>query len=280
MTDIASPPARISLVLSDVDGTLVTPKKLVTERTIAAARKLKAAGVAFAVTSSRPPAGLAKVVAALGIETPVAGFNGGMIVDRSGATIRKLPLPRDAAARTVAMLTERNIDIWVFVGNDWLLTNPDGEYVAHEKMTLSYGPTIVPDFAPHLDGVTKIVASGSDPDKLREAEAALQQSLAGDAAASMSQTYYVDVTNLNAHKGAAVTSLSEILLIPPAEIATIGDGENDVPMFEASGYSVAMGNASSKVQARANAVTGSNTEEGWADAIERYILPLAPKPAG
>ncbi len=88
------------------------------------------------------------------------------------------------------------------------------------------------------------------PESYAEVEAVLQHGLAGQAAASLSQAYYLDVTHENAHKGAAVIALSEILLIPPEEIATIGDGENDVRMFEVSGFSIAMGNATPAVQAR------------------------------
>src|ERR1041385_4089741 len=86
------------------------------------------------------------------------------------------------------------------------------------------------------------------------------------ASATRSQPYYLDVTHPDANKGHVVTTLSEILSIPAAQIATIGDMPNDVLMFKKSGMSIAMGNASAEVQAQAQFVTASNAEEGFAVA--------------
>jgi hypothetical protein len=93
--------------------------------------------------------------------------------------------------------------------------------------------------------------------------------------AAKSQPYYCDVTNPDANKGAVAQYLSQSYQIPAEQIATIGDQPNDVLMFAHSGLSIAMGNASHDVQAAARHVTASNEEEGFANAVERYILPSA-----
>jgi hydroxymethylpyrimidine pyrophosphatase-like HAD family hydrolase len=80
------------------------------------------------------------------------------------------------------------------------------------------------------------------------------------------------VTHPLATKGGVVEYLSHTLEIPPEQIATLGDMPNDVLMFEKSGLSIAMGNASAEVQAQANFVTSSNEEEGFAMAIDKFIL--------
>jgi hydroxymethylpyrimidine pyrophosphatase-like HAD family hydrolase len=89
---------------------------------------------------------------------------------------------------------------------------------------------------------------------------------------SRSQPYYVDVTNPVANKAAVVRYHAGRLGIPAAEIATIGDMPNDVLMFRESGFSIAMGNASPDVQAQAAAITDSCDDEGFAKAVERYLL--------
>ena len=72
-------------------------------------------------------------------------------------------------------------------------------------------------------------------------------------------------------------TLAKRLNIAPEQVATIGDMPNDVMMFEKSGFSIAMGNASDAVKARANAVTDSNEENGFANAVRRFVLsPDAP----
>lgn len=265
----------ISFLLSDVDGTLVTKKKEIRPATLAAVKALRDAGVGFGITSSRPPAGLTHLVVPLGLTTPLAGFNGGLIVDEEGKELRKFPLGREEARRAVEELERRNIDIWVFFGNEWLVTNPDGAYVAHEQMTIRYAPRIVTDFDPYLDGVTKIVGSGTDPQALIDASLTLKEMLGERASIALSQAYYLDITDTLANKGTAVAVNAEMLGIPASRIATIGDMENDVRMFEKSGFSIAMGNAAASVQAQADAVTGTNEEDGWAQAVERFILPRA-----
>ncbi len=95
------------------------------------------------------------------------------------------------------------------------------------------------------------------------------------ASAARSQPYYLDVTHPDANKGTVVTTLSKLLSVPADEIATIGDMPNDVLMFRKSGLSIAMGNASQEVQAQADLVTDSYDDEGFAKAIERFILPRA-----
>ena len=90
--------------------------------------------------------------------------------------------------------------------------------------------------------------------------------------AARSQPYYLDVTNPEANKGGVVAYLARTLGIPPGQIATIGDMPNDVLMFKPSGFSIAMGNASKAVQGEADAVTDSFDDEGFAKAVERFML--------
>ena len=90
--------------------------------------------------------------------------------------------------------------------------------------------------------------------------------------AARSQPYYLDVTHPNANNGTVATTLSKLLSVPTAEIATIGDMPNDVLMFRKSGVSIAMGNASAEVQKQARFVTASYNDEGFAKAVERYVL--------
>jgi hydroxymethylpyrimidine pyrophosphatase-like HAD family hydrolase len=103
----------------------------------------------------------------------------------------------------------------------------------------------------------------------------VQKQCGAQVSASRSQPYYLDVTHPQANKGEVVTALSQMLKIPPEKIATIGDGPNDVLMFARAGLSIAMGNASPQAQSAARIVTASNEQDGFALAMERYVLPPA-----
>src|SRR5580700_7462503 len=263
---------KISLVLADVDGTLVTEQKVLTERAQAAVQSLRKAGIRFAITSGRPPKGMAMLFDALKLDTPIAGFNGGLFVKPDLAIIAQKTLPADVAAKSIELIRSHGLDAWVYRGNDWLITKADAPHVAREAWTVKFEPKIVADVGEKLDQVAKIVGVSDDYDRVRRCEADAQAAFGQHATAARSQPYYLDITNKEANKGAVVAYLSSHLNVPADEIATIGDQPNDVLMFKRSGFSIAMGNASDEVKIEADATTDSYNAEGFAKAMERYIL--------
>ena len=264
---------KISLVVSDVDGTLVTNDKVLTPRTIAAVERLHARGIAFSICSSRPPFGMRMFIEPLRLALPFGGYNGGAILDPDFTIVEQRLIPADAAREAVAVFREHHIDCWLFVGNEWLVVNPDGAHVAHETRTVQTPPTIVPVFTDaHLAAAGKIVGPSDDYDLIARVAASLQQALAGRANAIRSQSYYCDVIPSGINKGRLIALLAERLRVPREEILVVGDMENDLEMFRLAGFAVAMGNAADTVKRAAQAVTLSNDEDGLAAAIERYVL--------
>jgi Cof subfamily protein (haloacid dehalogenase superfamily) len=263
---------KISLVLADVDGTLVTEDKILTERTRKAVIALQEAGIRFAITSGRPPLGMAMLFDVLDIETPIAGFNGGLFVERDLTILEEKTVPADVARQAIDLMRAHGLDTWVYSGNDWLITKAIAPHVAREAWTVKFQPKVVADVREHLQQVAKVVGVSDDLEKVQRCEAEAQAAFGQRATATRSQPYYLDVTNKNANKGAVVEYLSQHVGVPEAEIATIGDQQNDVLMFKRSGFSIAMGNASDEVKAQAMAVTDSYNNEGFAKAMESFIL--------
>jgi Cof subfamily protein (haloacid dehalogenase superfamily) len=268
--------SKISLVLADVDGTLVTEDKVLTPRADAAVKALQAAGIAFAITSGRPPRGMAMLIDPLGLRTPVAAFNGGVFVTPAMGMIAERVLPADVARRAVETISRNRMDVWIYSGRDWLVRDPQAPHVTREQWTVKFAPTVVEDFAAVLASAVKIVGVSDDHDLVARCEQEVQAALGTAASAARSQPYYLDVTHPDANKGAVVAMLSKLLAVPSTEIATIGDMPNDVLMFQRSGLSIAMGNASPQVQAQADLVTAANSDDGFASAMERFILDRAP----
>jgi Cof subfamily protein (haloacid dehalogenase superfamily) len=268
---MAKPP-KISLVLADVDGTLVTEDKILTERAQAAVRRLHDAGIRFAITSGRPPKGMSMLFDPLALETPIAGFNGGLFVKRDLSIVEQKTLPPDVAAQAVDLIRQHGMDAWVYSGNDWLITTLKAPHVEREAWTVKFQPKVVTDFTDALKQAAKIVGVSDDHAKVQGCEADAQAAFGDRATAARSQPYYLDVTHHDANKGAVVDYLTQKLGIPAGEIATIGDQPNDVLMFKRSGFSIAMGNASDQVKAQASATTDSYNDEGFAKAMERFIL--------
>jgi Cof subfamily protein (haloacid dehalogenase superfamily) len=262
---------RIALVVSDVDGTMVTKDKVLTEGARAAVQKLRDAGIGFTITSSRPAVGMKFLVEPLGITLPIGPFNGSSIVDGELKVITQHLIPQAAAARAIEVLDQHGVDIWIFTNDEWLIKHNDGKYVPHEQNTIQHDPMIVDDFTPYLAKACKIVGASDDFPLLERCEALMQQALGEDAVAVRSQNYYLDITPPGQNKGTFVTAMAKRLGISPDAIATIGDMQNDLPMFKVSGLSVAMGNATDDVKAKATDVTTSNEEDGFAGAVELIL---------
>ena len=263
--------ARPDLLISDVDGTLVTADKVLTSASVEASRKLAAAGVKLSLISARPPRGLMYVVGPMDLSLPFAAFNGGAIVAPDGTLLESYPLPRDFAEVALRILADRKVDAWVFAGDDWLLDNIADPNVAREQRTVRFAPHVVADFAGIAEPIGKVVGVSNDHGLLDDCEDAIRKALAGTASVSRSQAYYLDISSLAATKGQGVAALCDRIGTPLARTAVIGDMYNDLSMFDVAGLAIAMGNAPDAVKARAQRHTLSNAEDGFAAAVDDLV---------
>ena len=263
----------IRMVIADVDGTLVTQEKVLTQRAAQAVSRLREAGIQFTVTSGRPPRGMAMLIDPLKLTQPLAAFNGGVLIKPDLKTVvdQKF-LPVGVPEKVIEAIENHGLDVWLYTDIEWFVRDPNAPHVAREQWTVKFPPTVVKTFAGLLGRVAKIVGVSDDLDRVAKCEKDVQQAGGSHISAARSQPYYLDVTHPQANKGEVVLSLSKLLNIPAAEIATLGDMPNDVLMFQKSGVSIAMGNASPEVQAAATYVTSTNEDEGFAKAIEKFIL--------
>jgi len=262
----------LRLVLSDVDGTLINSKKELTDETIRAVRALEDRNVLFTLTSARPPRGFAMFLDPLDLTAPLGAFNGGLIVNRDMTPLHELAMDEDVVGPIIEALAVSEMSVWVYQGTEWFVLDLDGPHVAHEGDVVQFRPTQIASFDDLRRDVVKIVGVSDDPTAIANGQAALRDF---DISATTSQTYYLDVTNSSANKGSVVEFLAQHFSIATSSIATIGDASNDVAMFGRSGLSIAMGNASSDVKAKALLETKSHDENGFAYAIENFILPRA-----
>ncbi len=208
----------------------MTPEKVLSPATVEAAHKLKAAGVALAIVSSRPPRGMVRQAAELGLEL-FGGFNGSSIVRPDLTVVEQTFVPEKAAAAAIEALRHHGADVWVFTDREWYVTNPDNPHVAREVRTVGFDPIVVESFEGTLERVGKIVGVSDDHDALAHEEGKLQALLGHSALAKRSQVYYLDVTPPHMDKGHAVKSFAAHFGVPLEEVAVIGDMANDLPMF-------------------------------------------------
>ncbi len=258
-----------------MDGTLVTQDKVLTDAAIDAVHRLDEAGVLFAVTSGRPPRGMQMLIDPLDLKTPIAAFNGGIVVDRDMHTIEQRSIPEDLVGPVIDLMKSYKLDVWLYAGADWYVTDPKGPHVDREAWTVKFDPTVVDDYEHLSDNVAKLVGVSDDHDAIQKASEAAHDQFGDHVTAAASQPYYLDVTHPDANKGFVARYLAKKYDLEESEIATMGDQPNDVLMFAHSGLSIAMGNADPQVKKASRRVTASNEEEGFAKAIERFVLPAA-----
>ncbi len=269
----------IKLLIADVDGTLVTSSKSLTPGTRDAVARLRAAGVDFTITSGRPPRGMRTLIEPLGLTAPVAAFNGGMYVKADLTTVLiQRTIPPEIAREVVDYMLRAGLDAWVYQGADWYIARPDGPRVARERSNVGFDPVVIDDVRRVIEAPVKIVGVSLDPALVARCEVELGERLGADASAARSTPYYLDVTHPEANKGMVVRDAARLLHLPLQQIATIGDMRNDLPMLTIAGVGIAMGNASPEVQRLARHVTRSNDADGFAWAVDSFILgepPLA-----
>lgn len=262
---------HIKLLLSDVDGTLMTPDDELTPATIESVRDLHEMGVDFAIASGRPPRGMLMLVEPLRIVCPIAAFNGGTIVNPDMSLVSQKAVPGFLIDDIFTLVADRGLEPWAYSGSEWYVLDDETPHVRQHATTMGFEPEVVSSF----DGVDEfglIVGVGDDHDAVRTAELQVRESMGVEVSVSRSQPYYVDVTHPDANKGAVSRFMIDHFGLETSELASIGDGPNDIAMFANSGVGMAMGNASKQVQASAEFVTDSNDEDGFANAVRHYLI--------
>ena len=264
--------SAIRLMLADVDGTLVTQDKILTPEAVDAVQGLHHAGVLFAITSGRPPRGMGMLIEPLDLQTPIAAFNGGMLVDRDMNVLEQRVIPEDLVVPIADLMRSFDLAVWIYRGADWYVPDPKGPHVDREAWTVKFEPKVMNSLAGLTSDVAKIVGVSDDHDAVARGSAAAHERFGDHVAAAASQPYYLDVTHPDANKGSVAKGLATRFHLSTDEIATIGDMPNDVLMFAHSGLSIAMGNADAEVKRAARRVTDSNEDNGFARAVNRFVL--------
>ena len=265
--------SRIKLILSDVDGTLVPHTKEITPATFQAVERLHSAGILFSVISARPPWALAELRQQLNIDIPCISSNGGAFVNPDLKPFHQKFIQEDLTGKVLHHIEENHLDAWAFGEENWFVKKRNTPHVDHEITVVQREPQVIRNW-PEVDlsRILRIVAVTDDTALMQDYESKLETKMAGRLSISRSQDYFLDMTAREANKGQALDDLCAHLGLSTREAMCFGDMPNDTLMFETGAFSVAMGNAAPEVKAKANYVTLSNEEDGFAVAVQKLLF--------
>jgi Cof subfamily protein (haloacid dehalogenase superfamily) len=220
------------------------------------------------------------LIDALQLTEPIACFNGALICTPQYEVLKQILMePQDASHVSMAIL-EHGLDLWMFRGADWFVSRLNAPHVDGHIKYLGHPPRYMGQDFTMCTQANKLVGVSDNYDLVKRCQADVIAKCGDRISATRSADYYLDVTHRDANKGHAVELLEGLMNVPLENVATIGDMQTDTLMFANSAVSIAMGNAEHDVKAKAKFTTTSNTEDGFAHAMDEFFLPRVAKGAG
>jgi len=260
------------LVASDVDHTLIRDDHTLSRATVEAVGEARRRGVAVVLASSRPPRGMLPYLLELGLaDVPFVALQGGFVGSWSAdgvlTTTHEDLLPLDVAHRVLAAAAEHGAEASWHRGDSWT-TERRGPGIDREASIVGFEPAMG-SLGDAGDGPAKVLLV-TDPDR-PEQQRALLEALPEGSTGTRSAARYVEVTRTGVDKATGLARLLADLEVRPEDVVALGDGDNDLAMFELVGLSVAPANASERVRDAATFVTDANDDDGVAVAL-RHLL--------
>ena len=266
----------IKLIVIDLDGTLLNSKSELSERNEKAIKAAIEAGIQVVLATGKTRHSALNIIERLELNTPGIYVQGLTIYDGDGQITYEQSLDPVVARQVITFAEDRGFDIVAYSGSKILVRVEHakaGELHTryHEPAPEAIGPlqNILQDMTVHK----LIVVKANEPRRITALRWQLSKQL--DGKGRLVQAAIPDMLEIlppNGSKGRALQALLKQMGIAADETMVIGDGENDLEMVKMAGLSVAMGNAYEPLKEAADHVTGTNDEDGVAQAIEEYVL--------
>ncbi|MDX2162751.1 MAG: HAD family hydrolase [bacterium] len=268
----------IRLIVVDIDGTLLNSQMELSARNEKALKAAQEQGVQIAIATGKTYGAAQYLFDRLGFKTPGIFVQGLLTYDAAGTITHQQVLSPAVARQAITFAEDRGFTLLVYSGARILTRTRDEKLYAemakyHETLEPA-GPlvNILNDMP-----VNKVVAIGADARAIKALRWQLTSVLGGTARVMQAGIpNMLEVLPPGVSKGSALKMITKDMRIPADSVLAIGDAENDIEMLEFAGIGVAMGQAEQAVKDKANYVAPTHDEDGVADAIEKFVLPILP----
>ncbi|WP_162616094.1 HAD family hydrolase [Paenibacillus lutimineralis] len=270
----------IRLIVSDLDGTLLSADHALPSSTATAIREYVSRGGCFTLATGRPFITARPIIQQLGLDLPIILCNGAVLAQANGMPLERSGISLASLYNLLNAADQSGLDVLLFCGDEVQTLARNINIAAYERKE---GVTC------SLFNLHEIQESGTEIEKaillgpvelsrrLFAEFADRPPALHSSIAAFQSEDNYLELVPGQVSKGTALQRLAATLDIPLDQVMAIGNQLNDLPMLEAAGIGVAVANSPDELKQAADYVCGASYSEGVLEAMERYIEAVDPQ---
>ena len=275
-----------SVLVTDLDGTLLNENSVITPRVADALRRAMASGVEVVVATGKARPAAIKAAATQGLDGIIVGKNtpgvflqGLEVYGRGGALVYEAKMPEDVTRDAFMMMDDvvhDGLALTAFCGDNCATLAPsvlldELHHTYHEPASEIAGSV---DEILSNNTVRKLLLMGPSKESIDGVRSIWEAAFRGRAEVTQAVADMLEILPLGNDKSKGVRAVLKSMDVNPmTDVVAIGDGENDAEMLRFVGCGVAMANATEKTKSgAAHVLDASNTQDGVAEAIDRFVL--------
>ena len=275
----------MKILFTDLDGTLLTDDKRISDTDMRSIRAMIDAGHKFVMTTGRPLTSVKQLAEQYGFLEPgffLVGFNGGLIYDcgaKKPILTRYIPVDEVKAIMDAAHAHGMHAHTY---SGDLVVSEYETEQLKTYCRLMKMDYVVVKDIREYYGEFINVVVKPPikvniitpfDHSSLVDFRAEMRKTTAGKLFDVFSKPEMLEFSHMQSNKGDAVRFMAEYYKVPLEDTIAVGDEENDCPMIEAAGVGVAVANASPVAKDIADYVTANdNNHSAIAEVIEKFVL--------
>ncbi len=275
LSDLKERFSRIKLIVSDIDGTLVTNSNEISPLTVQLVKKLRTKNVLFSMASQRVHSSIVPLAKELDIDIPYISLNGTLIQDTEGKVILNKSIIDKKYVERALKLAERHYVKIALCYNDEIVYTEDNSVIRDFMTRLGTTYTLVKSYDNYMDNVLEIIMSGNDRKIMKHIQSKMRPPFGMFLKVKYyrSQTFQgvfnVEVIRKGISKKTGLRMLTKYLDIKKEEVMVFGDWYNDRDLFQFGATNIALENAVDELKEMADYVTNkSNDDDGVAEVLK------------